>query len=134
VTIIVKIFKFPSLEDRVSIHNLINHYARGKCSRNDMMRWITCIIKKYKVERVPVFGYSVRILQYRQDIPIISIEGAEVTDNCPGCGAETRAAKYLRTEQENLHKDHDIISVTCLECGGVFMCKALKKESPEKGD
>lgn len=131
---ILKTFKFPTLEDRVNIHSLISHYAKDKCSRNDMMRWIARIIKKYKVQRVPVFGYSVRILQYYKDLPIVSIEGAEVTDTCPGCGAGTSAARYLRTEQENLHKDHDIISVTCLECGCVFMCKALKKESPKKGD
>jgi hypothetical protein len=92
-----------------------------------MMRWIAHIIEKYKVERVPIFGYSIRILQYYKDLPIISVEGAEVTDTCPGCGAGTSAARYLRTEQENRHKDHDIISVTCLDCGCVYMCKALNE-------
>jgi RNase P subunit RPR2 len=88
------------------------------------MRWIANIIKKYNLERIPVFGYSVRILQYYKDLPIISIEGSEVVDKCPGCGAGTNIARYLRTEKENLHGDHDIASVTCLECGCVYRVSA----------
>lgn len=99
-----------------------------------MMRRIADIIEKYKVARFPVFGYSVRIRQYYKDLPIISIESTVVTDSCPECGAGTSATRYLRTEQENLHGDYDLISVACLECGGVFMCKGLNKESPVKGD
>jgi hypothetical protein len=123
---LLKTIQFPTLEDRINIHNLINHYAKGKCSRNDMMRWIAHIIGKYKVERVPIFNYSVRILQYYKDLPIISIEGAEVTDTCPGCGAGSNVSRYLRTEQENLHKDYDIISAACLDCGCVYMYNAAK--------
>lgn len=117
--------QFPTLEDRTHVHNLIGHYARGKCSRNDLMRWIAHIIQKYPIQRMPVFGYSVRILQYYKDLPIISIEGAGIADKCPGCGAGTSEARYLRTEEENHHKDYDIISVTCLECGTVYMTKGV---------
>ncbi|HZK52629.1 MAG TPA: hypothetical protein VFC84_00275 [Desulfosporosinus sp.] len=116
--------KFPTLKDREHIHNLINHYAHGKCSRNDLMRWIANIIEKYGIQRMPIFGYSVRILQYYKDLPIISIEGAKVVDTCPGCSAGTNHARYLRTEKEDLHGTHDIVSVTCLECGCVYMISA----------
>lgn len=116
--------KFPTLEDREHVHKLINLYAHGKCTRNDLMRQIAQIINKYpNIQRMPIFGYSVRILQYYKDLPIISIEGAEVTDKCPGCGAGTKEARYLRTEKENHHKDYDIVSLNCLECGTVYMAK-----------
>jgi uncharacterized Zn finger protein len=72
---------------------------------------------------MPVFGYTVRILQYYKNLPIISIEGAEITDRCPGCDAGTREARYLRTEKENLSTEYDIVSLTCLECGTVYMAK-----------
>lgn len=80
------------------------------------------VINKYpNIQRMPIFGYSVRILQYYKDLPIISIEGAEVTDKCPGCGASLDDARYLRTEEENHNKDFDIVSSTCLDCGTVYM-------------
>lgn len=116
--------QFPTPEDREHIHNLINLYAHGKCSRNDLMRWVANIIEKYNLTHMPIFGYSVRILTYYKDLPIISIEGAKVVDACPGCGAGTSLARYLRTEKENLHGDRDIVSVTCLECGCVYMVSA----------
>lgn len=116
--------QFPSIEDRTHVHNLINHYAHGKCSRDDLMRWVDNIIEKYKIKRMPIFGYSARILTYYKDLPIISIEGAKITDTCPGCGAGTNVARYLRTEKENLHEGHDIVSVACLECGCVYMAEA----------
>ena len=114
--------QFPTLSDRTHIHNLINHYAHGKCSRNDLMRWIANIITKYNIKRMPIFGYSVKILTYYGDLPIISIEGP-LADHCLTCGAATSEAKYLRTEKEQFVQDHDIVSVTCLECGCVYMTK-----------
>jgi len=116
--------QFPTIEDRQNIHNIINHYAHGKCGRNDLMRWVAHIIEKYNIKRMPVFDYSVRVLTYYGDLPIISIEGAEITDSCPGCGAGTNIARYLRTEKEDLHGSHDTVSVTCLECGCVYMVSA----------
>ena len=118
------VLQFPTLEDRTHIHNLISHYAHGKCSRNDLMHWIAHIIKKYNVERLQIFGYSVRILSYYGDLPIISIESSTITESCPTCYAETSAARYLRTEKENLSQDHDLVSVTCLECGCVYIVKS----------
>lgn len=116
--------QFPTLEDREHVHKLINLYAKGKCSRNDLMRWIAQIINRYpNIQRMPIFGYTVRILQYYKDLPIISIEGATITDKCPGCKANTKIARYLRTEKENRNKDYDIISLSCLECGTVYMAK-----------
>lgn len=115
--------QFPTLEDRTNIHNLINDYAHGKCGRDDLMRWVAHIIEKYNLKRMPIFGYSVRILTYYKDLPIISIESAEVSNTCPGCGAGSNVARYLRTEQEHLHEDYDVASFTCLECGCVYMTK-----------
>jgi hypothetical protein len=116
--------QFPTLSDRTNVHNLINHYAHGKCSRNDLMRWIAHIIEKYNIKHMPIFNYSVRILTYYKDLPIISIEGAEVSNTCPGCGAGTSGARYLRTEKEDLHGGHDTASVTCIDCGCVYMVLA----------
>lgn len=118
----MKTYCFPTLQDRQNIHNLINLYTKGKCSRNDMMRWIAHIIEQYGVTRIPVFGYSVRILQYYDDLPIISIEGAQFSDECPTCKSETET-RYLRTEEENHDKDYDIIIVNCLTCGCMFATK-----------
>jgi hypothetical protein len=118
--------QFPTLQDRTNTHNLIRMYAQGKLSRNDLMRWIAQIINKYpNIQRMPVFGYSIRILSYYKDLPIISIEGAQLTDQCPTCGSGTKDARYLRTEKENHHESYDIISVTCLECGCVYSTKGF---------
>lgn len=118
--------QFPSIEDRTHVHNMINHYAQGKLSRNDMMRWIANILGKYpRIQRMPVFGYSVRILDHYKDLPIISIEGAALSDSCPSCGAGTSEARYLRTEREQFNEDHDIVSVTCLDCGCVYATKGV---------
>lgn len=92
------------------------------------MKWIAHILEKYNLSHMPIFGYSVRILQYYKDLhcnnlPIISIESAEISDTCPGCGAGINIARYLRTEQENHNEDYDIASFTCLECGMVYMSK-----------
>jgi hypothetical protein len=114
--------QFPTLSDRTNVHNLINDYAHGKCSRNDLMRWVANIIEKYNIKRMPIFNYSVRILTYYGDLPIISIEGP-LSDHCPTCGAGIGATQYLRTEQENLSEDYDIASFTCLECGCVYTSK-----------
>lgn len=117
-------FQFPSLENRTNVHNLIAMYAKGNISRNDLMLWIAQIINKYpNIQRMPINGYSVRILSYYKDLPIISIEGAQLSEQCPCCGAGSNDAKYLRTEQENFDRDYDLESVTCLECGCVYMTK-----------
>lgn len=119
-------FQFPSIEDRTNIHNLIGMYAQSKISRNDMMHWIAQIINKYpNIQRIPVNGYSVRIISYYKDLPIISVEGAQLAKKCPCCGAETKDARYLRTEKENLGFDYDLVSVTCLECGCVYAVKGV---------
>lgn len=117
------ILQFPTLSDRTNVHNLINHYAHGKCSRNDLMKWVANIITKYKLTHMPIFNYSVKILAYYGDLPIISIESAEVSDTCPGCGAGIDIARYLRTERESHNEDYDVASFTCLECGCVYMSK-----------
>lgn len=125
--------QFPTLDDRNEVHSLINLYAHGRCSRNNLMHQIAQTINKYpNIQRMPIFGYTVRILQYYKDLPIISIEGVEISDRCPGCGAGTNIARYLRTEKENHNKDYDIISLTCLECGTVYMTKALNGRMAEE--
>lgn len=113
---------FPSLEDSQKVHDLINLYTKGKISRNDMMRWVAQIIEQYGITRIPVFGYNVRILQYYGDLPIISIEGTQFSDDCPVCKKETET-RYLRTQEENFDKDYDIAVVNCLECGCIFSTK-----------
>lgn len=118
------VYHFPVNEDRNRVHNVINSFAQGKCGRITMMFEIAQVLNKYSVKKMPIYGYSVRILDYLGDLPVISIEGDKITDLCPGCGAGTETARYLRTEKENLFSDFDIIAVTCLECGCVYMTKA----------
>jgi hypothetical protein len=86
------------------------------------MRIIGNIIEQHGVSRMPIFGYSVRILQYYGDLPIISIEGAQFSDDCPVCKRKTEVG-YLRTQEENLDKDYDIIVVNCLDCGCMYSTK-----------
>ncbi|SDG48605.1 hypothetical protein [Desulfosporosinus hippei] len=119
-----KIYQLPTSEDKQSVHDLINDFAHGKLSRNDMMKMIANIITKYKTKSFPVFGYSVSILQWYKDIPVINIQSARVSDHCPTCDSGIGHAKYLRTEKENFGLNYDIISVTCLECGCVYALKA----------
>lgn len=115
------ILSYPTDADRNRVHEFINLYAQGKMTRNALMYAIAGIIKKYpNLQRMPVHGYSVRILGYYNGLPIISIEGAQVSDVCPACGSGEEAARYLRTEKENFGQDYDLISVTCLECGCVY--------------
>lgn len=124
--------QFPTTEDRTQIHNLIYSYAQGKCTRNDLMRQVAHVIGKYpNIERIPVFGYSVRILDHYGDLPIIAIEGAQLADRCPCCKSGTDHARYLRTERENFDQEFDIVSVTCLECGCVYTSKGLNGRSKE---
>lgn len=120
------ILSYPTEEDRAQVHNLIGSYAKGSMPRNDMMRAIAGIIEKYpRLQRIPVKNYSVRIIQYYgpDRLPVISIEGAGQSDICPCCNSGEDAARYLRTEKENLNLDYDLISVTCLECGCVYQTK-----------
>ncbi len=121
------ILSYPTDADRNRVHNLINSYAQGKMSRNAMMYAIAAIIEKYpNIQRMPIKGYSVRIVHYfgPQRIPIISIEGAELSDKCPGCGASGDDLDYFRTEKERFDQEDDLISVTCLKCGWVFLNNA----------
>jgi hypothetical protein len=96
--------------------------TKGIISINDSMRWIAHIIEQYGVTKIPVFGYNVRILQYYADLPIVSIEGAQFSDNCPVCKKATEVG-YLRTDKENFDKDYDIVIVNCLDCGCLFATK-----------
>lgn len=115
------ILSYPTDADRNRVHTFIGLYAQGKMTRNTMMYSIAGVIKKYpNLRHMPVQGYSVRILSYYNDLPVISIEGAQESDICPCCSSGQDAARYLRTEKENFNKDYDLISVTCLECGCVY--------------
>ncbi|AFL99477.1 hypothetical protein Desde_1044 [Desulfitobacterium dehalogenans ATCC 51507] len=119
-----KVLNYPTDADRDQVHNLIGSYAQGKMTRNTMMYAIAGIIEKYpNIQRMPVKNYSVRIVQYfgLQRIPIISIEGAKLSDKCPGCGASGDDLDYFRTEKERFDQEDDLISVTCLKCGWVFL-------------
>ena len=116
---------YPTDADRNRIHDFIQLYAKGQMNLNSLFYCIGGIIEKYPhLSRIPVQGYSVRILQYygAQRLPIISISGAEFSQSCPCCGSGSEDnAKYLRTDQENFDKNFDIVSATCLDCGCVYL-------------
>lgn len=128
------ILTFPTDVDREAVHKLIGSYAKGEISRNPMMREIAALIEKYPLQRIPVFGYSVRIIQYYgpDRLPVISIEGAQQSDICPCCGSGEEAARYLRTERENFNLNYDLISVTCLECGCVYQTQGKNGREREQ--
>jgi hypothetical protein len=51
----MKTYCFPTIEDRQHAHDFIIHQRDGKCSRNDMMKWVGHLIQKYGVNRMPIF-------------------------------------------------------------------------------
>jgi hypothetical protein len=113
------------MEDRQHIHNIINHQAQGKCSRDDMMNWVTQIVEKYEIKRIAIFNYYVDVFRskfYPQ--PIIHITGAELSDSCPTCGeTPDECGRIFRIGKQNYDLDYDIVSVTCLNCGCVYSTK-----------
>jgi len=126
----MKKYQLPTLEDKMNIHNTIHHRSKGLCNHIDMMRIVGNTIKKYGVTKIPVFDYNVKILQNTKvkingefvDIPVISIEGTQMSDQCPVCKRETETG-YLLTQEENFDKDYDIVVVNCLECGCMYSTK-----------
>lgn len=117
--------QFPTLSDRQNVHNLIHLQAHNKCSRDDMMKWITNIVEKYRINRMPIFNYSVQIIRskyYSQ--PIINIIGAQMSDDCPTCEkSPDEFGRILRVDKVNHDLDYDIVNVTCLNCGCVYATK-----------
>lgn len=120
------IYQFPeiSFKDKELVHNIIISYTKGKCDRNTMMRQIAFILEQKKIKKMPVFGYTVKLLQYYKGLPIIHIEGNTISEHCLCCGSTLDQARYLMTNKENLVGTYDVISVTCLKCGCVYATKA----------
>ncbi|MDP4158177.1 MAG: hypothetical protein Q8911_00230 [Bacillota bacterium] len=127
-----KTLSFPTIDDRKNVHGLINLYSLNKISRDDFMRFVANIISKYKIGSFPVFGYSVKILQWYKDVPVIAIKSDIIADVCPSCGSGTNEARYLRTEKENFDLDYDVISLNCLGCGCVYAAKGENHRTNKK--
>jgi len=121
----VSVVLFPSYEDRLRVHNLLINYALGNYPRDMVNSSIAHIIEKYKLKRIPIFNYSVVIVKYHNQIPIISIQNAILSDTCPVCNDIANHNKYFRTEKESIVDRIDIISVICLECGAVYTTKGI---------
>ena len=114
-------YKFPAAADRRRIHTLIAEFAHGKITLTKMFNSVAEVVRQYpRLSRIPIYGYSVRILQTYNGLPIVSITSAKLSDTCPCCNAGEQTAGYLRTEKEQFNQEFDLISVTCLECGTVY--------------
>lgn len=118
-----QILSFPTQQDRELIQFCISAFAQGKTDRNSMMRQVAHIMGRYSISKIHMDGYVVKVTYYR-DQPIVIMEGCGVHDQCPSCGASPELARYLRTHQENLQKDFDVITIFCLECGAIYDCMA----------
>ncbi len=115
-----KIYRFPCAEERKSIHTIIQHFARGKCSRSDAEAQIVWIMRKYGISKLNIDNFTVKLVEMFR-IPIVIIEGKEFSEKCPACGCVPDGhARYLRTQKENLEGEEDCITVTCLECGAIY--------------
>lgn len=116
------ILQFPSLEDRTNVHNLIIDYANKRVTLTKMMTTVAEIVEQYKVLKFPVFDYSVKVIHSKHaSHPIISIDSARMSDNCPVCGSDESG--YLRTEKENLDLEYDVVSTACMDCSCVYLSR-----------
>jgi len=115
--------QFPTIEDRTSIHQLINNHSKGNGTRNAMMRAVAAIAEKYNLTKIPIFGYSVRIFysDHAPGLPIISIESSQISEDCPTCHSNSN--RYLLTQKENFNVPYDVIAVNCIECGCIYSTK-----------
>lgn len=126
------VYQFPTQADKILVHGIINSFAKGKCTRVTMMCQIGHIFDTLHINKLNIFNYTVKLIDRFGDIPVIYIEAKEIHDKCPTCHSTT--ASYLLTQEENLKKDYDVISVTCLDCGCVYATKAPngRRNSVEK--
>jgi len=114
-----KVYQFPKVEDRQNIHTAIQRFAQGKCSRMDMMTQVAWIMRKFRLKKITINNYTVKVEDYK-GFPVVIVEGNRKSDKCPACGASPDDARYIRTRLENLVAGEDCITVTCLECGSIY--------------
>jgi len=88
-----KIYSFPDQSVRSFIHNAIKLYATGRWSRQQMVSEVFNTLNQYKVSRLNVGDYSVRILG-GDDV---------VTLMCCDCGAIYRFKVERRLRRKAPH-------------------------------
>ncbi|HBC94331.1 MAG TPA: hypothetical protein DCZ10_15890 [Pelotomaculum sp.] len=111
----MKLYAFPTDNDRARIHSLIQLNACGRISRMRADIAITQIMDKYGISALRVNDYTIKVGE-----PIKTIMGSfQVThiktsrtahgDRCPDCGGKPG---YLEGDAE--------ITAGCQNCGAVF--------------
>jgi len=106
---------FPTKTDRARIHDLVRLNAYGKLSRVHMDEVITQILYNYKLSKIHLGGYSVRMGEPIQtpigEWPVTHIEAKRTADgpNCPVCDGK---GGYLEGDK--------VITVGCRQCGMVY--------------
>ncbi|SNS04378.1 hypothetical protein SAMN05446037_1003100 [Anaerovirgula multivorans] len=79
-----KIFEYPTKEDKIYIHSLIQYFAKGQISRQTYMDLVANVLEKYNVKKIHMNGYRIKLEKY-EGINIIILEGNEIYDYCPSC-------------------------------------------------
>ena len=119
-----KILRFPTQAARHSIQRSIQMYATGEMTLQQMMFHIDGILGRFKVTRMHIGNYVVRLAQPVITscgiFPVVVIE----TDRgfyrkCPVCGC---------FEYRYLAGEAPAIKVWCMGCGGIYI-----KEVPQEG-
>ncbi|MFZ5688630.1 MAG: hypothetical protein ACOY9Y_10745 [Bacillota bacterium] len=121
-----KVYQFPNQSTRALIHTVIQLYAAGKWTRQQMMSQVHDTLKSYGITRLDIDNYTVRVAEpvvtSIGKFPVIIIEAKQISEslNCPAC-RNARDAGYLTGDA--------IVTVMCRRCGCIYSFHARKEES-----
>lgn len=116
---------FPNQSVRALIHTVIQLYAAGKWTRQQMMSQVHDTLRQYGVTKLTVNNYTVRVVEpvitKAGTFPVVLIEGGEVSASigCPAC--HSREAGYMAGDA--------VVTVMCQDCGCIYSFHARKEES-----
>lgn len=110
------VLQFPNLSVRALIHSVIQMYAQGKWSRQQMMSQVHDTLQHYGVSKLDINNYSVKVdapvITGIGKFPVVIIEAKEVSQGigCPAC--YSREAGYLAGDS--------VVTVMCRGCGCIY--------------
>ncbi|SHH43573.1 hypothetical protein [Desulforamulus hydrothermalis] len=114
---------FPNQSVRALVHSVIQMYAAGKWTRQQMMSQVHDTLRQYGISRLNINNYNVRIVEpvitSAGVFPVVIIEGGEVSASigCPAC--HSREAGYLAGDST--------VTVMCRSCGCIYQFRERKE-------
>lgn len=118
------VHQFPNQAARALIHSVIQLYAAGKWTRQQMMSQVHDTLKQYNITELNINNYTVKIdapvITGLGEFPVVIIKAREVSRDigCPAC--YSREAGYLAGDA--------VITVMCRDCGCIYQFKAAMAE------